>query len=55
MNNLDFFQDKVIIITGASSGIGRAAALLFARHNAKVVLASRNEHELKLIPITRKR
>jgi short-subunit dehydrogenase len=42
-----FFQDKVVIITGASSGIGRAAALIFSQFNAKVVLASRNEEKLK--------
>ena len=32
-------QGKVAIITGAASGVGRAAALLFARHGAKVVPA----------------
>jgi short-subunit dehydrogenase len=42
-----FFQDKVVIITGASSGIGRATALVFAQLNAKVVLASRNEEKLE--------
>ena len=42
-----FFQDKVIIVTGASSGIGRAAAIVFAQLNAKVVLASRNEEKLE--------
>lgn len=35
------FQDKVLIITGATSGIGRVAALAFAREGAKVVLAAR--------------
>jgi short-subunit dehydrogenase len=41
-----FFQDKVVIITGASSGIGRAAALVFSQFKAKVVLASRDEEKL---------
>jgi len=35
-------QGKVTIITGAGSGIGRAAALLFAGEGAKVVVADRN-------------
>ena len=36
-------QDKTAIITGASSGIGRAAALLFAREGARVVLGARRQ------------
>jgi len=39
-------NDKVAIITGASSGIGRAAALLFAEKGTKVVAVGRNEREL---------
>ena len=39
-------EDKVVIITGASSGIGAASAKLFAREGAKLVLAARSEDRL---------
>ena len=42
-------DEKVVIITGASSGIGRAAALLFAENGAKVVAVGRNEKELNAL------
>jgi len=32
------FEDKVVIVTGAGGGLGRAHALLFARHGAQVVV-----------------
>jgi NAD(P)-dependent dehydrogenase (short-subunit alcohol dehydrogenase family) len=37
---------KVAIVTGASSGIGRAAALLFAQNGARVVMGARRQAEL---------
>ena len=38
----DYFVGKTIIITGAASGIGRAAAMIFAREGANVVCADIN-------------
>jgi short-subunit dehydrogenase len=39
-------KDKVVVITGASSGIGRAAAHEFARRGSKVVVSARNKKAL---------
>ena len=41
--------NKVAIITGASSGIGRASALLFAREGAKLVLSARGRDRLDAV------
>ena len=36
------FENKVVLITGATSGIGKACAKMFAKENAKVILVGRN-------------
>lgn len=45
-------RDKSIIITGASSGIGAAAALLFAREGAKLILGARRSDVLQALART---
>lgn len=43
------FKDKVVWITGASSGIGEALTMAFANEGAKLVLTSRRESELQRV------
>jgi short-subunit dehydrogenase len=43
------FKDKVVVVTGASSGMGRSLAKKFSERGAKLVLAARNEEKLNLI------
>lgn len=42
-------EDKTIIITGASSGIGAAAATVFAAEGANVVLGARRTAQLEAL------
>ena len=46
---MSFFENKVVWITGASSGIGEALAYTFAKNGAKLVLSARREDELKRV------
>lgn len=43
------FKDKVVWITGASSGIGEALAMAFAAEGARLVLSARREAELQRV------
>lgn len=45
----DLLAGRVILVTGASSGLGRAASLSFARHGATVALLARNEAKLEAV------
>lgn len=46
MANPFFLEGKTVVVTGASSGIGRATAILCAEMGAKVVALGRNEQRL---------
>jgi len=56
LSRLGGFDDRVVLITGASSGIGREAALTFARMGARVAVAARRREQLEAVAdaITRK-
>ena len=42
-------KNKVVIITGASSGIGEACAIEFANKGANIVIAARNMDKLNVV------
>lgn len=46
---MSYFKDKVIWITGASSGIGEALAIELAKQEARLILSARREDELKRV------
>lgn len=41
----DYFKDKLVLITGGDSGIGRAISVAFAYEGANIAIAYLNEHE----------
>lgn len=45
----DLLAERTILVTGAAAGIGKAAALAFARHGATVVLLDRDEKSLESV------
>ena len=44
-----YLEKKLILITGASSGIGRASALQFSKYNMKIALTARSEEKLNAL------
>ncbi|MBI3597446.1 MAG: SDR family oxidoreductase [Nitrospirae bacterium] len=49
MKAAEKFKNKIVVITGASGGIGRATALAFAREGARVALLARNRPRLEAL------
>ncbi|KTS43264.1 SDR family NAD(P)-dependent oxidoreductase, partial [Pantoea dispersa] len=43
----DLLDNRIILVTGASDGIGREAALTYARYGARVILLGRNATTLQ--------
>ncbi len=44
---MELIKDKIVLITGSSSGFGEACARVFAEQGAKLILAARREERLK--------
>ncbi|WP_368300872.1 YciK family oxidoreductase [Kluyvera sichuanensis] len=46
---LDLLQNRIILVTGASDGIGREAAITYARYGASVILLGRSDEKLRAV------
>jgi dehydrogenase/reductase SDR family member 7B len=44
-------KDKIVVITGASSGIGKSLSLAFAKEGAKLILTARNKQALEYVKL----
>ena len=42
-------KDKIVFVTGASSGIGQACAKIFAQHGAKLILCARRKDRIDVL------
>lgn len=45
----DLLENRIILVTGAGDGIGRTAALSYARHGATVILLGRTIEKLERV------
>jgi NADP-dependent 3-hydroxy acid dehydrogenase YdfG len=46
---MESLKDKVVVVIGASSGIGRVTAGLFAKEGARVMASARREERLRTL------
>ncbi|WWO96958.1 MAG: YciK family oxidoreductase [Candidatus Dasytiphilus stammeri] len=47
--SINLLANRIILVTGSSSGIGREAAITYARYGAEIVLLGRNKSRLKKV------